>query len=122
MKTIKIFFTIAIMLASVLFTKAQVYNYKLDGPFAVTKTIKVNGICEMCKHRIETAVKNQPGVWSTYWNVDSKILVVKYDRATVYQKKIEQRIAAFGCDTENLKASDKLYAALPDCCHYPRAN
>jgi hypothetical protein len=31
------------------------------------------------------------------------------------------RLASVGHDTEKYKASDDVYAKLPDCCHYERA-
>jgi len=120
MKTIKILFVIAIALTITSFAKAQNYNYKLDGPFAVTKTFKVNGVCEMCKHRIENAIKNLPGMWLANWDVNSKTLLVKYDGLKIKPDKIQQLIADAGHDTEKFKATKFDYALLPDCCRYPR--
>jgi copper chaperone CopZ len=120
MKTIKTLFVIAFAIAITSAAKAQPFNYKLDGPFATTKTFKVNGVCEMCKHRIENAIKDLTGVWSSDWNVDSKTLSVKYDRIKVNPGKIQQIVANAGHDIENHKATDNVYTKLPDCCHYPR--
>ncbi len=120
MKTIKSLLVIAIALTCASFAKAQNYNYKLDGPFTATKTFKVNGVCEMCKHRIENAVNRLPGVWSSYWDVNAKTLQVRYDRVKVDLDRIRQLVAAAGHDTEGFKASDEAYAKLPECCHYQR--
>jgi copper chaperone CopZ len=118
MKTIKALFMIAFVLAITSAAKAQ--NSKLDGPFLATKAIKVNGVCDMCKHRIENALKNTPGISSASWNIDSKTLLVQYSRAKINPAKIQQMVAAVGHDTEKIRASDVVYNALPDCCHYPR--
>jgi len=120
MKTIKGLLVIAIALTITSFANAQNYNYKLDGPFTTTKTFKVNGLCVMCKARIEKAVRNVPGVWTADWDVDSKTLLVKYNRVKVDPDKIQKLVAAVGHDTEKFKATDNVYAQLPDCCHYPR--
>ena len=120
MKTIKRLFVIAIALTTTSMAKAQQYNYKLDGPFATTRTIKVSGVCAMCEHRIENAVNTLPGVWSSSWDLNSKTLLVKYDRLKANPDKIERRIAEAGHDTEKFKASDAVYSKLPDCCHYSR--
>jgi len=120
MKTVKSLFVIAIALTITSFAKAQNYNYKFDGPFTATKTFKVNGVCEMCKARIESVVNKLPGVWSSWWDINSKTLQVKYNRVKVDPDRIKQLVAAAGHDTEQIKASDEAYAKLPDCCHYQR--
>jgi copper chaperone CopZ len=120
MKTIKTLFVFAIAIAITSLAKAQQYNYKLDGPFAITKALKVNGVCEMCKNRIENAINKSGGIWSANWEEGSKILVVKYDKLKTDPDKIQQVIASVGHDTEKFKASDNTYEMLPDCCHYAR--
>src|SRR5882672_3839033 len=120
MKTIKALFIIAFAVTITSAAKAQNYNYKLDGPFTATKTFKVSGTCVMCERRIENAIKTLPGVWSSYWDVNSHTLRVTYDRLKLNPDKIEQQIAAVGHDTEKFKAPDEAYTKLPDCCHYPR--
>ena len=120
MKTIKTFFIIALAVMITSAAKAQGYNYKLDGPFAITKSFKVNGVCEMCKHRIENALTKSGGVWSASWEEGSKTLVVKYDKLKTDPDKIQHTIASVGHDTDKFKAPDNVYATLPDCCHYAR--
>ena len=106
MKTIKRLLVIILALSITSLAKAQNYNYKLDGPFTATKTFKVSGVCEMCKQRIENAINDLPGVWSSKWDVNSKTLMVRYDRVKITPDKMEQLIAAAGYDTEKVKASD----------------
>jgi periplasmic mercuric ion binding protein len=120
MKTIKMLFVMAFAISMTSASNAQQFNYKLDGPFAATKTIKVSGVCPMCQHRIENAVKNLPGIWSSYWDINSQMLWVTYDRLRLSPDRIEQQIAAAGHDTGKFRAQDQVYVNLPDCCHYPR--
>ncbi|HEY2721592.1 MAG TPA: heavy metal-associated domain-containing protein [Chitinophagaceae bacterium] len=120
MKTTKRLFVVAIALAITSFAEAQNYNYKLDGPNTASSTFKVNGVCEMRKHRIENALKKKQGIWSADWNEDSKTILVKYDRTKINPDKIQQLVAAVGHDTEKIEAPDNIYASLPECCHYTR--
>jgi copper chaperone CopZ len=120
MKAIKALFAFAIAITITSIASAQTYNYKLDGPFSAVKTFKVNGTCEMCKHRIENSIKSLPGVWSAYWDVDSKTIVVKYDRSKTNSDKIEMVAANAGHDTDKYKAREEVFTKLPECCHYQR--
>ncbi|MGF2413950.1 MAG: TonB-dependent receptor domain-containing protein [Ferruginibacter sp.] len=78
---------------------------------------KVYGACEQCKSRIEGVAKGR-GVKKVSWDVDSKIFSVTYNPAQITIDKIENKIVASGHDLENKKANDKVYDALPVCCHY----
>ena len=121
MKTIKILFAAIILLATAYAANAQ--NYKRDLPNLLPKlttiTIKVNGVCDMCKHRIQNALKLD-GIISASWNVDTKILSVTYNAKKINPDKIQEAITAVGHDTDKLKADDMAYQKLPDCCHYQR--
>ena len=82
-----------------------------------TVTFKVFGACEMCKQRIENAVKGR-GVKKAVWDVDSKQLQLVYNNSLISLDKIQNRIVAAGHDLENKKAKDLVYNELPECCHY----
>lgn len=112
------FIAIAVTLTS--FAQAQQYNSKRDGPFAMSKTFKVQGTCEMCKHRIESSIKSLPGIWSSYWDVSSKILQITYDRSKVNLVEVEKLVSAQGHDIDSRTASSDVYNKLPECCHYQR--
>jgi copper chaperone CopZ len=99
---------------------AQQFNSKLDGPFATSKTFKVQGTCEMCKHRIESSIKNLPGIWSSYWDVSSKTLLVTYDRSKIKPSTIEKLVSEQGHDINLVSTSMDAYNKLPECCHYQR--
>ena len=98
------------MISSTLF--AQTTTEKTD-------TIKVYGECGMCKNRIQKTLKID-GISSAVWDVDTKMLTVTYNSATITNDVIQQKIAAVGHDTEKYKADDKVYDQLPGCCHYER--
>lgn len=85
-----------------------------------TETIKVSGECGTCKKKIEKAAKTA-GASYAMWNVDSKILTIKYNSTSTNKTKIEQSVANAGYDTEDLKASDEAYNNLDGCCQYERS-
>ena len=84
-----------------------------------TEMIKVGGMCNMDKKRIEKAAYSVEGVVEASWTEETEILTVKYQR---YRKnlidEVQKKIAEKGNDTEKYKADDKIYNALPKCCHY----
>jgi copper chaperone CopZ len=120
MKAIKALFVFAIAIAFTSVASAQPYNYKLDGPFTMIKTLKVNGTCEMCKNRIETSIKSLPGIWYASWDLDSKSVLVKYDRSKIASDEIKIVVAHEGHDTGKFMAREEVYSRLPECCQYQR--
>ncbi|HCS19320.1 MAG TPA: hypothetical protein DIW47_01955 [Bacteroidetes bacterium] len=84
-----------------------------------TLRFEVKGNCEMCKERIEASV-DVKGVKSAVWDVDTKIIVVVYDKTKITEEKIHGLIAADGHDTDKQTAPDKVYNKLPGCCKYDR--
>lgn len=85
-----------------------------------TETIKVWGNCGMCKKTIEKSLKDVEGVQSAIWNKQTKMLNVKFDDSKISLKKIEEKVAASGYDTQNVKGDDKAYKNLHECCQYDR--
>lgn len=84
----------------------------------VTKdSMKVSGLCGMCKTRIETTAKSIKGVTDAQWNDVTGILVYSYD-VTVKKEDISNALNAVGHDTELGKAPDNVYNNLPGCCKY----
>ncbi|RYF86825.1 MAG: heavy-metal-associated domain-containing protein [Chitinophagaceae bacterium] len=83
------------------------------------ETIAVQGVCGMCKKRIEKAATSVEGVKTATWNEDTKKLLVKYSvhnpEALV---EVEKKVAAAGHDAEKTKATIEAYNKLPDCCQY----
>ncbi|MBS1974107.1 MAG: heavy-metal-associated domain-containing protein [Bacteroidetes bacterium] len=86
-----------------------------------TTTIKVNGECNMCKKRIEKAALAVDGIQAAVWDVDTKMLTIKYDESNpAMEENVQKNIAAIGHDTEKYMAPDSAYNNLPGCCHYQR--
>lgn len=83
----------------------------------VTDSFKVSGNCQMCKQRIEKALK-VPFVKDVLWNKESHMLYVLYNPSKIKLADLHAKIAAVGHDTELLKADDKVYSKLPQCCKY----
>lgn len=78
----------------------------------------VQGLCEMCKERIETAAKSVKGVSSAMWDVDKKELHLNFDPHQTNLDAISKALAKVGHDTEKYKADQSTYDALPSCCKY----
>lgn len=118
MKTFKVFFAIVLLGAFGVATTAQTTT---KAPVQKkTETFKVWGKCDMCKTRIEKAVKSE-GVTSANWDQKTSMLTVTFDPARTSVDALEKKLALVGHDTEKFKASDEAYAKLPECCHYERA-
>ena len=77
----------------------------------------VKGNCGMCKSRIEETAMNNKGVEKAEWNKETKVLTLQYAENTDV-KVIQEAIAEAGHDNGTFKADDKIYEALPGCCHY----
>ena len=78
----------------------------------------VQGKCDICKERIETAAKSVKGVSMAHWDVDKKELHLNFDPAQTSVDVISKAIAKAGHDTDKDKADQAIYDALPDCCKY----
>ena len=85
-----------------------------------SEKFKVNGACGMCKSRIEKTAKAVKGVEAATWNKETKELEVSFDDKKTDVKTIQKAIAKVGHDTGEFRADDKVYDALPGCCHYER--
>ena len=81
-------------------------------------TIEVDGVCLMCKDRIEKASIKTKGVKSAVWNVYSHELSLIYDERKTDLKTIQNGIAAVGHDTPDMIATDEAYATVHPCCKY----
>jgi len=70
--------------------------------FAAEKTIKVqtNLHCESCKGKIEKQLKKTNGVLSSYADVESKIVTIKYDDSKIDSKKVSSTISELGYKAE----------------------
>ncbi|WP_435578886.1 heavy-metal-associated domain-containing protein [Gilvibacter sp.] len=104
----KLLFVLAIM--SVGLTYAQNKNAKAS--------IEVDGVCGMCKARIEKAAVQTIGVKRAVWNMETHQLSLIFNEKKTSIDAIEKSVAAVGHDTPNQKATDAAYGTLDPCCQY----
>jgi mercuric ion binding protein len=81
-------------------------------------TLEVDGICGMCKARIEKASIKTKGVKSAVWNVETKQLSLIYDAGKTDVSAISANVAAVGHDTKEIKATEEQYNSVHACCLY----
>ena len=90
--------------------------------FAQSKNAKenlvVDGVCKMCKKRIEKACLKTKGVKSASWSIETHNLALIIDQSKVRLEEIKSNIAAVGHDTNDVKASNESYDLLDPCCKY----
>jgi copper chaperone CopZ len=79
----------------------------------------VNGVCEMCKNRIETAL-DVKGIRLADWSIKTKSCRVKFNSEIITENYIHKLISEVGHDTPIYKAKDEDYNNLYHCCHYDR--
>ena len=88
----------------------------------MSKTTKakfeVDGVCTMCKDRIEKTVMLTKGVKFASWNVDTKELYCIFNNKKTSAMAIKQALAAAGHDTKEVKATKEAYDSLDICCRY----
>lgn len=80
--------------------------------------VHVEGVCGMCKKRIESAAFGVKGVKSATWDQNTQQLALIVNERVTDLETVEKAIAAVGHDTENFKAEDKVYDELPGCCKF----
>jgi Cu(I)/Ag(I) efflux system membrane fusion protein len=80
--------------------------------------LAVEGLCEMCKERIEKAAQSVKGVIFASWNMETKQLHLEYDPQQTSAGEVARTVARSGHDAGAYKAAAEVYDALPDCCKY----
>jgi len=81
-------------------------------------SIEVDGVCVMCKERIEKAAIRTKGVKSAVWNVDTHVLKLIYDARKTNVTTISKKLASVGHDTKEIKATEAQYQSVHPCCRY----
>ena len=81
-------------------------------------TMEVDGVCLMCKVRIEKAALNTKGVKSAVWNTDNHLLSLIFDERKTHYDTIQSNIVKAGHDTNELKATEEAYLEVDQCCRY----
>lgn len=105
-------FSIVVLFLFMNMALGQAQNAKIQ-----TDTLTVNGVCEMCKKRIEKAAFIK-GVKMAEWDKYAQKLTVIYKTKKTSADLICRSVADAGHDTDKIKATDEAYGQLPDCCAY----
>lgn len=82
---------------------------------SVVKEFKVEGQCGDCKERIEKAL-DKPGISFATWDVDSKILTIRFNDSKFTEDQIHTIISDLGYSTSKVKANKEAENKLPKCC------
>ena len=85
-----------------------------------TEIFTVYGNCGMCEKTIEGALQDVKGISIADWDKATDQLTVSYDTELITLDAIKQKIADVGYDTDDFRATDKVYNSLPGCCQYDR--
>jgi mercuric ion binding protein len=101
---------IAVFMLITAVTFAQEKNKKM--------TIEVNGVCEMCKLRIEKAALGVKGVKYALWDIPSHQLSLIMDERKTNSMEVKTALVAVGHDTKELKATEEVYTKVMPCCKY----
>ncbi len=97
----------------------SLFTLTLEAQSRTTKvTLEVDGVCNMCKARIEKAAILTKGVKFATWNKDTKELYCIFNNKKTTLVKIKQSIANAGHDTKEIKATEEAYDSLENCCKY----
>ena len=98
---------LTLMLSGIL-AQAQVIEYN----------ILVEGVCGMCKDRIEKTAIKKGKAKSASWDLDTKMLTVEIDESKTSIFWIREKLAEAGHDNGEYLASDEVYDKLHFCCKY----
>ncbi|KRO66696.1 MAG: hypothetical protein ABR84_01630 [Cryomorphaceae bacterium BACL21 MAG-121220-bin10] len=81
-------------------------------------SIEVDGVCGMCKARIEKAAIKVPGVKSAQWSVATHELALIFDENKTSLDSIAKKVADVGHDSPEFTAPDQAYDKVSPCCKY----
>ena len=100
-------------------TQSQEVNKNKNAKIA----FEVDGICGMCKKRIETAALKTKGVKFAIWNLQSHQLNVilderKTDVLTIQRNILKVGHDVVGLDNKKVEATDEAYQTVHPCCKY----
>ena len=95
------------------------FAFAANAQTAKKESIKVYGNCAQCRSHIQKAAKSA-GATLANWNEDTKVLSVTFDQSKTTLKKIQDKIAEAGYDTQEATATEAAYKKLDECCQYDR--
>ena len=73
-----------------IFVASSVFSQKKN---IVEESFEVNGVCKMCKARIEKTAFKQKGVKNAEWDINNHLLTVLYDKFYLDLYQIHKSIA-----------------------------
>lgn len=82
-----------------------------------TVYMNVDGVCEMCKERIETTALTIKGVVYSNWDMTTRVLKLGITE-DFRREDLVVALLAKGHDADGQTASDDAYNALHSCCKY----
>lgn len=88
-----------------------------EGKKVTEITFHTEGVCGMCKNRIESAL-DLKGIRYVNWDKETGTTTVAYQTKEWTTEKIHARLAAVGHKTDLMAADTAAYRKLPLCCHY----
>lgn len=92
--------------------EADAQNQRID-----TAKFFVDGVCDMCKDRIENAAY-QRGVKFVEWDKNKREITVIYKTKRTSVERIKKNILAAGHDAGDQKAKKEDYMSIDECCRY----
>jgi periplasmic mercuric ion binding protein len=81
-----------------------------------TIKIKTSAECDMCKNRIEKEMAFVKGVNKADLDLATRVLTVTYQTRKTSPEAIKTAIAKIGYDADDVKADNKAFKKLPECC------
>jgi hypothetical protein len=110
----KILFTL-----SLLFVGFSVQSQEVEKDKNAKVSFEVDGICGMCKKRIETAALKTKGVKFAIWSVKTHQLNLRKTAvADVQQSILKVGHDVFGADKKKIIAKEEAYNSVHPCCKY----
>jgi mercuric ion binding protein len=77
---------------------------------------KTSSVCDMCKSRIEKALKETEGVTEALVNLNKSEVNVKFDPAKTSAEKVKQVVLNTGYAVDGRNPDQAVAAKLPKCC------
>jgi copper chaperone CopZ len=94
------------------------FTFNSTAQSKITETsIEVDGLCGMCKQRIENAAY-LPGVKKVNWDIETHQLDLVFRNDKVSKEEIIASINKAGHDVKGALASDEQYANIHSCCRF----
>jgi copper chaperone CopZ len=82
----------------------------------ITVQIQTSAQCGDCKERIESALYQTKGVSYADFNLETKVVEVKFKESKTNKEALKGVIVSIGYDADDQKANLEAQKALPRCC------